>query len=328
MPATTYDFGHALVTAEIAHLVFWAIVPILVLVLLILVSKNENINEKAKLPAYSYEDAKKKSLKNKVYDVREPIQNFLAPLSPNPENGKTLRLGTMLIMWAAAFVSIYFVSKLSNSMRQKMWDGVPGGVALTVLVSIVPSMIVALLYCLTVRFNLGTLVDMLVLFVLGIIACYKFVCAVNRCCYGIDWEGFLSIPRYEKNVFAIQIPEGISYLAILAFGIWFMCKSKHYIAGRGCAVTASLFLGARFFWEFLRADEKSGDNDGFFGLRAFQVVAILIISMMVAFWYIIPHLPKWQVWAEEKIFMRKKRASKEKKKGNGNNAGNNILGKH
>lgn len=278
---------------------------VVALVLTLLLSKTARLNDLAVIAKCSPSTMRKgnNKKKNKKQTQRTPksfFESLLALLQPNKKKG--LRISALLISWVGACATVYLLHEKVTPLRLQEWTGVQGTFPLLIFVIISLPVFINLGWVFIVRQNLGVSLDLLVLQGCAPFAFGKFGCMILGCCYGVpaSW-GF---HREEVTVFPVQLFEALNYVLILAVAVWFICKSKHYLPGRACSVTMIGFAISRFGWEFLRASSKVGDEAGWFGLRTFQIVSLLMIVVAVVWWFVVPKLTQWQKAADASIFGR------------------------
>ncbi|MDR1408967.1 MAG: prolipoprotein diacylglyceryl transferase [Oscillospiraceae bacterium] len=231
---------------------------------------------------------------------------------PDPASGKQLRAPTVVLCWLILCLFVYWLHDKTISMRNTPWEGLNGAFSVLLVALMLTPVLLGIIMMLWMRQSWGVWLDLAGLSVFTILSFGKFGCTIIGCCYGVpsSW-GF----RHEDTtVFPIQPFEGATYLLGIVLAVVFLCRSRHYLPGRVCSVTSAYFSVTRFAWEFLRAPEKIGDNDGLFGLRTMQLVAVIGTVIAVLWWFVTPKLPQWQGIAEGLIFPKRRKVGKHRKK--------------
>ncbi len=103
----------------------------------------------------------------------------------------------------------------------------------------------------------------------------KIACFVSGCCYGIPYDGFLSVTYVDGlniNVFPIQITETVAFLILFLFCNKF--KDKENIEYITLILTAIL----KFLLDFLRYDHLT------ISITTNQIFSIILIILTILIW--------------------------------------------
>ena len=119
-----------------------------------------------------------------------------------------------------------------------------------------------------------------------ILACAKFGCFMEGCCYGVPSENGVYNHIIQCNVFPVQLYESICTFAVTAVLIVLALKSKKIRAGALYPAGVIIYCSARLFWENFRYYGVEAEKDFFAGLTYWQCwsVAAVVFS---AVWLVI-----------------------------------------
>lgn len=113
--------------------------------------------------------------------------------------------------------------------------------------------------------------------------CGKIGCHFAGCCYGIECSWGIHMPA-GPPLFPVQLCEAAT-LCLILIAVYFIKQTKFFRRGMGTPITATMYLFARFCWEFLRG--YTPDMRHFFlGLSLWQVFCLVILVVPIV-WIIV-----------------------------------------
>lgn len=165
------------------------------------------------------------------------------------------------------------------------------------------------------------IIDMIALSEMFARAFGKLGCLFGGCCPGFVWEHGIYNAVHEKNMFPSALLEFITMIIIIIIGFIFAFSSKKYVPGSLYPLTALLYAGTRFFWEFTRFYTYEAERHLILGMSLWQFCSIIaaVLSVMWLIGIKNDWLGKAKAYAEAKQLEkaeeeRKARAEKRKNK--------------
>ena len=116
-----------------------------------------------------------------------------------------------------------------------------------------------------------------------VLACIKFGCNFSGCCYGIECSWGVHSLIMGTTVFPIQLFE-FATICFIIIATYFIQQTKFYRRGMSGPFAATLYMFARFCWEFLRY-YRPEMRHFFLGLSLWQLMC-LVIFVIVFVWTI------------------------------------------
>lgn len=126
--------------------------------------------------------------------------------------------------------------------------------------------------------NVGVVMDLLTPGIFIILACAKFGCFFNGCCFGVAC-GFGTYNAWlETTAFPVQLFECATTLLVV-FVSWRLKKRPFYKTGMAFPLTSMLFCLGRFGWEYVRYYDPAMRNFAL-GLTFWQLfcIAVTVVS--------------------------------------------------
>ncbi|MBQ7295320.1 MAG: prolipoprotein diacylglyceryl transferase [Clostridia bacterium] len=164
------------------------------------------------------------------------------------------------------------------------------------------------------------IIDMVALSEMFARAFGKLGCLFGGCCWGFEWEQGMYNYVHETNMFPSPLYEFITMLVIIVIGFCFAFRKK-YVPGSLYPLTALLYGGTRFFWEFTRYYTYEAERHIVFGMSLWQFCSLITVALSIVWLVGIKKdwLGKAKVYIEVKQFEkaeaeRKARAEKRKNK--------------
>lgn len=186
-----------------------------------------------------------------------------------------------LITYVAGVLGAMLMGKLYTVVSQARGDTGTSNVAIFGAVVFTPIMLCVLFRLM--KKDWRNILDMLTPGIFIILACAKFGCIFEGCCYGVVCDFGLYNPRANATVFPVQIFEVITMIPVIIAVQVFVRKYKRYVKGMAYPVTAGLYSIVRFCWEFAR---YYSDNmrHVFLGLTFWQIFCVIVlISSVIMF---------------------------------------------
>ena len=132
--------------------------------------------------------------------------------------------------------------------------------------------------------NVNAVMDLLTPGIFIVLACAKFGCFFNGCCFGVPCSFGVYNAWIETTAFPVQLFECASTLLTLLIA-WRLKKRPFFKIGMAFPLTALLFCIGRFGWEFARY-YKPAIRHFIFGLTFWQMfcVAVVVVCAALLVW--------------------------------------------
>lgn len=109
----------------------------------------------------------------------------------------------------------------------------------------------------------------------------KLGCHVGYCCAGFEWEHGVYNARFDTNMFPTQLCEFFTMVIIIIVGFVILFRSKKYKPGTLYPLTALMYAGTRFFWEFTRYYNYEQEKNFFLGMTLWQVCSVIAAALAI-----------------------------------------------
>jgi len=156
------------------------------------------------------------------------------------------------------------------------------------------------------------IVDMIALSEMFARAFGKLGCHFTYCCAGIEWEHGVYNVIHKTNMFPTQLCEFATMIAIIIFGFFYLYKNKKYTPGTLYPITALLYGGTRFFWEFTRFYTYEGERHFILGMSLWQFCSLVTVTLAII--WLVGIKKDWLNKAKAYIEQKKAEKAEEERK--------------
>lgn len=219
------------------------------------------------------------------------LVGFVLMMICSVKNRKRYRVNKLTAVMLTLFTYVFGVAgalamgKIYSAVSQKIIGEGNSNVAIFGAVIFCPLLLLAL-FCIQRVFanekpDFRRQTDLLTPGIFMILACAKFGCLMDGCCYGIEWEHGIYNPKAEMTVFPVQLFEVICMIAVL-IAARLIEKSKVFVPGMKYPVTAILYCITRFGWEFFRYYPDERLRYLFLKMSMWQLCCVAVIAVSAA----------------------------------------------
>lgn len=156
------------------------------------------------------------------------------------------------------------------------------------------------------------IIDMVALSEMVARAFGKLGCHFGYCCAGVEWKHGIYNPVFESNMFPSQLCEFATMIAIIIFGFLYVYKNKKYVPGTLYPITALLYGGTRFFWEFTRFYTYEGERHFILGMSLWQFCSLITVALAIV--WLVGIKKAWLGKAKSYIELKKAEKAEEERK--------------
>lgn len=177
--------------------------------------------------------------------------------------------------WLGAFImgKVYELALASIGVTK------PSSYAIYGAVFVMP--VVVMLFAVIAKQPWRKILDMVAMSELFARAFGKLGCLFIGCCAGVECNFGIYNFRHETTMFPSQIFEFITMLIIIVAGFCFAFRSKKYVPGSLYPLTALLYGGTRFFWEFTRYYTYEAERYLILGMSLWQFCSLITVMLSI-----------------------------------------------